>query len=95
MRELKQKERAGRVAHPRRTPHGVRELKPPPLVSWGVVPTCRTPHGVRELKHVVVGISTNEIGGRTPHGVRELKHQTQDKFHWCLLLVAPRTGCVN
>ena len=51
MRELKLIPNYEKLLTDRRTPHGVRELKPPWLSQLGV-PRRRTPHGVRELKLV-------------------------------------------
>ena len=55
----------------RRTPQGVRGLKPPAAVTV-VYATGRTPQGVRGLKLSIYLISVL-ISGRTPQGVRGLK----------------------
>ena len=49
MRELKPPLVEGTLSDPRRTPHGVRELKLIMIVDGDYL-LRRTPHGVRELK---------------------------------------------
>ena len=56
----------------RRTPPGVRELKPLPALSLSIRLRCRTPPGVRELKLMFPILWAHNVC-RTPPGVRELK----------------------
>ena len=50
MRELKHFRSRYTLLSFRRTPPGVRELKPPPCLSKNLLRLRRTPPGVRELK---------------------------------------------
>ena len=57
----------------RRTPYGVRGLKPGAYADLGLPELRRTPYGVRGLKSTMSQPTVQTSMSRTPYGVRGLK----------------------